>query len=264
MATMKPSYQPRITRGYTYWVNLDNVLHAIVAIQKWWKHWIQLKPQNTHDYITLEPVEPPIFLHVSDTRFVTAFSASTLANCFEASGDFKHPHSRTPFNVVEIRRLDAITNQEFKLCENYNSIIYRHQQEREQSLLQEFLVNELETQFQNCINSCISTLSDNQWDQEIGAQTTLFFSAFYSLYEVNMEMASFKMRRYIIRIREFIVEQYALPFQENRTPRVQIRFILLLQFIINIYTYFLLTTKKLVNIVGLAWGASAPDPNFLF
>ena len=63
------------------------------------------------DPITLEPVQFPVFVHVSAQGKQTVFSARILAAYCLTSGDIKHPLTRVPFSSVEIRRLARISNQ---------------------------------------------------------------------------------------------------------------------------------------------------------
>lgn len=193
----KPTFQPRITRLYTRWTESTAVFSAVRTLQTWWRRHQQLKPKNTHDYITLEPVEKPVFLHISDSGVVTAFSANTLANYFESSGDFKHPESRTPFNLIEIKRLDKQTGRVYNLFQNYETIISRHKQERSQSQLEEFLINDLETNYQHIMTSCRADTLNIEWELQMRTLLPLFYTSFYSLLQVNPEAAVSKLTSHL-------------------------------------------------------------------
>ena len=197
MQDVKPSFQPRITRLYSRWAESNVVTTAITRLQTWWKTLKQLTPKNTHDFITLEPLEKPIFLHVNDSGVVTAFSANTLANYFESSGDFKHPESRVPFNFIEIRRLDKQTGYVYNLCQNYDSIISRHIQERSQAQLEEFLINDLETNYQNVIASCRAETFNLIWERQMEALLPLFMASYHSLFQVNPNAAVSKLTTHL-------------------------------------------------------------------
>jgi hypothetical protein len=86
----------------------DDREKAGVKISRWLAQRLQLMARNRVDPITLEPPEPPVFKHVSEERFVTAFDATNLAEYFRATGNFTHPASRVPFNNIELRRLDKL------------------------------------------------------------------------------------------------------------------------------------------------------------
>ena len=81
---------------------------ATVRIAKWLRRCLQLVARNKVDPITLEPPELPVFKHITEDRFVTAFDAQTLADYFRTTGNFIHPTTRVPFNDIEVRRLDKV------------------------------------------------------------------------------------------------------------------------------------------------------------
>jgi hypothetical protein len=201
---VKPTFQPRITRLYSRWMDSCYVQQCIIKIQTWWIHTmkvkIQLQPKNTHDYITLEPVESPIFLHVSDLGMVTAFSAEILANYFESSGDFKHPESRVEFTVPEIRRLDKQTAYKYNLSQNYDTIISRHRQERAQVQLEEFLLNDFETQYQHVLACCHSQTSAEDWETEMSTLLSLFSTSFVSLCQVNFNLCVERLQVHLMEL----------------------------------------------------------------
>lgn len=192
MATprQKPTFQPRVLRSYSKWVEAPHVSQAVNRLQSWWRHWSRLKPQNNTDFITLEPFEKPIFVHVSDTEHVTAFSAHSLAQYFEAAGDFTHPQTRTPLNRVEIRRLDKLTHLQYKLLENYHAILERHQEERKQDELQEFLLNDFKTNYTRCVESCHPNIEDMEWTLRLRENTDALMGSVISLRQFNQALAN--------------------------------------------------------------------------
>jgi hypothetical protein len=81
---------------------------ALAHISKWLQQRLHLVARNKVDPITLEAPEAPVFKHVSEDGFVTAFDARNLAEYFRATGNFIHPTTRVPLNDVELRRLDKV------------------------------------------------------------------------------------------------------------------------------------------------------------
>jgi hypothetical protein len=181
MATvnLKPLFQPRILRTYSKWA--ANQSEHIVSIQRWWRALYRLKPSNTVDCITLEPVEPPVFLHVSDNGHVTAFSALSLAQYMTTSGNFTHPQFRTPFTDVELWRLDRCTGHQFLLLRNKDRIATERAGARSDDSLTEFLVNECNTHLQSAVDVCLQQLSRVEWALQMRSITENFTLSFMSL-----------------------------------------------------------------------------------
>lgn len=179
MATLRPHFQARVLRTYSKWLCTQH--QVVVRLQRWWRLMLQLRPHNHLDCITMEPVQPPVFRHVSDNGHVTAFSAMTLAEYLHSSGNFSHPEYRTQFLSVEIRRLDRITQFRFNLHRNQQHIQLQSQQQRLELQFEEFLVNDLETQFQNCIQICQNTNNIEDWSRDIRGAVDQLLNALVAL-----------------------------------------------------------------------------------
>lgn len=83
---------------------------AARAIWRWWRHLKNLrnvKYVNETDFLTMEPIviNRPFFL-IEDTQHVYQFHPLSLAQWFVQEGNFHNPYTRTPLNIVEIKRLD--------------------------------------------------------------------------------------------------------------------------------------------------------------
>src|SRR3990167_4712202 len=79
---------------------------------RWWKTYRGLVAVNQLDPITHDPVESPVFRHVSDqTGRCPRFGAVSLAQYFLSAGDLRHPVTREAFNMPELRRLDRLVVQ---------------------------------------------------------------------------------------------------------------------------------------------------------
>jgi hypothetical protein len=186
MATV-PLFQNRVLRGYTKWAEAQT--NHITTIQRWWRHFKQLKPSNTVDCITLEPVEKPVFLHVSDTGYVTAFSAMALAQYMVTSGNFTHPQFRTPFHSVELLRLDRCTGHRFDLLKNRHTIQTQQQEERAESTLDDFLVNEFKTHVEVCIEMCAQDNTELGWALQMRHEIENLLLEYLSLLTHNTPLA---------------------------------------------------------------------------
>lgn len=193
MAEHKPSFHPRILRTYAKWVNLQEA--QVVFIQRWWRHWRRLRPANTTDCITLEPLEPPLFVHISDSGHVTAFSALSLAQYMVSSGDFKHPQFRTPFNVVELRRLDKCTQYKFNLVQNQSRIQAEQATAQSETNLDDFLVNDFTSHIQTCLDLCAQPQSYLLWALGMRDHTEPLLFEYLSLYTHNQELARVTLQR---------------------------------------------------------------------
>ena len=190
MATMnhKPVFQPRILRTYSKWAATQS--EHIVTIQRWWRALKRLKPSNTVDCITLEPVEPPVFLHVSDNGHVTAFSAMSLAQYMTTSGNFTHPQFRTPFDAVELWRLDRCTGQQFQLLRNKDNIRLQRADARSDDSLTEFLTNECNMYLQTAAELCSQQCTRAAWAFQMRSVTESFTMSFISLVTHNRQLAA--------------------------------------------------------------------------
>lgn len=222
MATpsMKPTFQPRVLRSYTKWMQSPFVEEAAFCIQRWWRVWRSLKPHNTHDFITLEPLEAPVFLHVSPTRHVTAFSAHPLAQYFEAAGDFQHPQTRTPFNHIEIKRLDRITQYQYKLHTNYQTLLQRHSEERKTEELRDFLLNDFKTCYQACIECCHPDISQRDWALRMRERVDLLTASVVSLQQFNHGLANAVLTQCITEINNILYTNPVHLFMSNTIERV--------------------------------------------
>lgn len=186
MATV-PLFQPRVLRAYTKWA--ESQIYHIQTLQRWWRRRRQLQPSNTVDCITLEPVEKPVFLHVSNTGHVTAFSAMALAQYLVTSGNFTHPQFRTPFLSVEILRLDRCTGQKFSLFKNRHTIQLQQAEERAESTLDDFLVNEFKTHVEVCVELCLQQCTEVGWAFQMRHETENLVLEYISLLTHNAPLA---------------------------------------------------------------------------
>jgi hypothetical protein len=243
MNRYKPTFQPRVTRLYSRWLQEPQVQHSILRLQHWWDYLQnkqRLQPKNTVDYITLEPPEPPVFLHVNEAGIVTAFSADTLANYFEASGEFKHPETRVPFNLVEIRRLDQMTERKYNLTQNLDSIVTRHQDERVETQLVDFLQNDLETCYQNILAACRSeNLSNDQWENEMVFLLPLFNTAFYAFCILEPDVALQKLRAYMSELSGTYEDGVStIPLETTSLVNIFVRQLMVQRYIsVQLFTY---------------------------
>jgi hypothetical protein len=187
MEEHKPYFQHRVLRGYARWAQGQET--HIINIQRWWRHWYQLRPCNTVDCITLEALEPPFFLHVAESGHVTAFSAMSLAQYMVVSGNFKHPQFRTDFNTVELRRLDKCTGNKFRLVVNQTSIQEQQEAARLESHVDEFLVNEFTGHIRACLELCTQPCSYFQWALGMREHTEPLQFEYLTLYAHNTELA---------------------------------------------------------------------------
>jgi hypothetical protein len=146
---------------------------------KWLASRVRLVPKNKVDPITLEPPVPPIFKHVSDEGYVTAFDAATLANYFRATGNFVHPTTRQSFNRVEIRRLDKVLQATGpSLTETREELEAR----RGRSLEQLAEVRRLETTLQITFDDMLSASRLNQNPRHaLNQMILLFFPAYHMM-----------------------------------------------------------------------------------
>lgn len=189
MATLnpKPIFQTRVLRTYSKWA--DSQQGLIIRLQRWWRALKRLQPSNTADCITLEPVEKPVFLHVSDQGYVTAFTAISLAQYMATSGNFTHPQFRTPFNDVELWRLDRCTQKRFNLLQNRESIQSERATAQSESSLNEFLVNECLSFVQTGIDICSATTSRAAWARNMRDITEPFIMSYVTLAMYDQRLA---------------------------------------------------------------------------
>jgi hypothetical protein len=183
----RPCFSSRILRGYAKWAQSQT--KHIVRVQRWWRAVQHLKPSNTVDCITLEPVEAPVFRHVSEKGHVTAFTAHSLAQYMITSGNFTHPQYRTPFHAVELRRLDRCTGQQFQLLQNRERIQVERAQARNDNSLDEFLVNESMSVVQACIEICTQRCTRAEWSFQMRAMSEQLVMSFITLMLHNCELA---------------------------------------------------------------------------
>lgn len=230
MATLKssaPVFQPRVLRAYSKWALSQEPF--IVTIQRWWCRRRRLFPKNLVDCITLEPVEPPVFKHVSDSGYVTAFSALTLANYMVASGNFTHPQFRTPFNAVELRRLDKLTDCQYELCQNQQQILNQHQEARAVEGLQEFFTNDIQAVVQECMQMCQDNLHQEAelwWFALRGKIQELFLSLF-ALRDMNQILAHNVINQ--------CIEDIEVELLRNLNNVMKQRYVLLMCFLHQVY-----------------------------
>ena len=183
----KPLFQPRVLRTYAKWAASQS--DSIVRLQRWWRALKRLRPSNTVDCITLEPVEPPVFLHVTDTGHVTAFSATSLAQYMNTSGNFTHPQFRVPFTPVELWRLDKCTGQQFNLLQNRDRIQVERANDRSDNSLSDFLMNECMSFVQTGIEVCSRRIPRSVWSTEMRAITEPLMMALISFAAHNRPLA---------------------------------------------------------------------------
>jgi hypothetical protein len=161
-----PKKRPRFNkfhclRSYTQWLKLPVAIFASRIIQIWWKRVRRNKMVNTVDYITMCDLEQPIFRHVSNHGAVTGFSANMLAEYIQVSCNLKHPMNGEVFNVVEIRRLDKITNNKFNLRRRMNSFSRKRKQiideSTEYNIQQELVIEHVMNGLKLCENQVFYT-----------------------------------------------------------------------------------------------------------
>lgn len=147
------SLQNKTLRRYT---RTDS--RAARLIQQWFRR--QLHPSNLLDYITMAPLQKPIFYHVSRTGRVTGFSARTLAEYLLATGNYSHPETRAPFLDVELKRLQKLLQQ--SSCDSDNDIGYESLVTRRNSLEKKRQddINEasFQTYLENSVGCCINRM----------------------------------------------------------------------------------------------------------
>jgi len=161
MATIKAPFTTRVLRNYSRWALAQE--QSIRRLQRWWRSTKRLQPQNTVDYITLEPVGCPVFRHVSDTGHVTAFTAGPLAEYLVSSGNFTHPETRVPFLSVELLRLDHLTKRQFNLHINQHHIEAESKDSRATQQLEDFFVSEVRALIQRCVDQCFEDTTQDAW-----------------------------------------------------------------------------------------------------
>ena len=82
-------------------------------ITRWLTTVVRNRHKNSVDPISLEALKSPVFRHVNPTTgFVYGFAPEPLVSYFILSGNFTHPLTRDPFNIVEIRRLSKLVSAE--------------------------------------------------------------------------------------------------------------------------------------------------------
>lgn len=200
MATvnLKPMFQPRVLRTYAKWA--VGQVHKIIAIQRWWRAIQHLRPTNTVDCITLEAVEKPVFLHISDQRHVTAFSALPLAQYIATSGNFTHPQFRTPFDSVELWRLDKCTGHQFNLLQNRDLIQTETAYARNENSLTEFLMNDVLVHIQAATEVCLQQCTRAAWGFQMRMVTEQLTMSLITLATHNVVSAAQVLTQAIQRI----------------------------------------------------------------
>lgn len=195
MATshIKPAFQTRVLRTYSKWA-LDQTPH-IIHVQRWWRRLKRLQPSNTTDCITLEPLEKPLFLHVSEQGHVTGFTAETLAQYMVSSGNFTHPQFRTPFNAVELQRLDKCTGRRYQLLQNRDNIQLEQARARNESSLTEFLVNEFTMSVQQAAELCTRLCSRFEAAEHMQSVVERLILAFVTLRAHDQAVAAQQVSR---------------------------------------------------------------------
>jgi hypothetical protein len=104
-------------------------------IQRWFRKRVHLsKFVNTDDPITLFPIQGPPFKHIVSEAQVFRFQPFELAQYCYKTGKFQNLFTQTPFNNIELKRLDRLVQFRHKhfprLANNTQRIINKRNRER--------------------------------------------------------------------------------------------------------------------------------------
>jgi len=207
MATSKATFSTRVLRNYSRWALTQE--HVIRVLQRWWRRLYHLKPQNTVDCITLEPVERPVFLQVSATGHVTAFSAEALAQYLVSSGNFTHPVTREPFLSVELMRLDRLTQRQHGLHANQRNIEAETKDARANEQLEDFFVSEVRGHVQRYLDQCVIDSDRNTWAQQLRTFGQELFVLLTSLRLINPLAVNTVMEEVVDTVEELFYNYYS-------------------------------------------------------
>ena len=146
---------------------------AARRIQHWWYNMRrkQKNYMNDTDFLSLEPFCPRdvVFCLIEESRHVYRFIPVHLAQWFLKEGKFINPYTRTPLNIVELKRLDRMLQQhtDFSVClaEKYREIERSRRREYEHNETCRMLHNESVTQISSVIQTIIRSTYQSEEHQ---------------------------------------------------------------------------------------------------
>lgn len=120
-------------------------MNPVTKIQRAWRHF--LKFRHMIDPITLDTIEHPVFVLITDDMHEYYFSAMSLALYIKESGDYRNPMTRKEMNTVEIRRLVRLSGVEdiLNVEECKEARIERNQRDSLRSFFEEEVANAIDT-----------------------------------------------------------------------------------------------------------------------
>ena len=135
----------KIPYGRLRKADLQRVLAAITLQRRWreiLKRRARQKPNNELDAFSMEkiPKHSLSFMHIEGENAIWQFEVDSLCRYFLTSGNFCNPFSRTPFNIVELRRLDKLSGYAF--AEQSKAITHERKMEQEAKHTFSFLRDE--------------------------------------------------------------------------------------------------------------------------
>ena len=146
-------YAARTRQG----AKMQRCTRAAGAIAAWWKETKQPVAGVQLDPITFDPIVDP-FVHVEATGQQNVFSATSLAAYIESSGDYRNPVTRTPFNDVEIKRLQKTARRHG--METSIASRERYLEQRKRDLEESSLTLWLENEFLGQVHTVREVLAD--------------------------------------------------------------------------------------------------------
>ena len=188
---------------------------AAQKIQRWWMAMCtkrkQQKYMNDTDFLSLEPFgrRDIIFCLVEESRHVYRFIPVNLAQWFLKEGKFINPYTRTPLNIVELRRLDRLlqkhTNVSICLSEKYMEIQRSRRREYEHDETCRMLHDESIAHISRVVQTIIrSTYQSEEHQQTVLEEFNVYCQTVHQLMAIDnlFTLASLqfakKMIRYIL------------------------------------------------------------------
>ena len=119
-------------------------------IQAWWGRVRgRLRRLRRQDPITLMPLGPPVFVHISQRppHTETVFSPRVLAAYLEDAGDFRDPMTREPLSSVDVLRLQHLARAkgrtETRVHDDMRALEARRAEREQEDTLVSFISDEV-------------------------------------------------------------------------------------------------------------------------
>ena len=100
----------------------ETIYQAFVTIRNFLRYCVRMKPQNQVDPITLESPTWPVFHFVQELDVLYRYSAVSLMEYINNTGNMKDPHSQVGYSTTELFRLERLCGRKISISSSRNEM----------------------------------------------------------------------------------------------------------------------------------------------